>query len=86
MVGAECGGPCGGVAFGVLGAVEPATCVPARPQTRTHPHAPCTRPIDELQKPDNIFLAAARRVIKLGDLGVAKHMSGTFELAITCLG
>ncbi|GLC65280.1 hypothetical protein PLESTF_000271800 [Pleodorina starrii] len=37
-------------------------------------------------KPDNIFLAANRRVIKLGDLGVAKQLEGTFELAITCLG
>ncbi|KXZ54767.1 hypothetical protein GPECTOR_4g837 [Gonium pectorale] len=37
-------------------------------------------------KPDNIFLAAHRRIIKLGDLGVAKQMEGTFELAITCLG
>ncbi|GIL82931.1 hypothetical protein Vretifemale_11833, partial [Volvox reticuliferus] len=37
-------------------------------------------------KPDNIFLASNRRVIKLGDLGVAKQLEGTFELAITCLG
>ncbi|GLI67310.1 hypothetical protein VaNZ11_011496, partial [Volvox africanus] len=37
-------------------------------------------------KPDNIFLASKRRVIKLGDLGVAKQLEGTFELAITCLG
>ncbi|EFJ41490.1 hypothetical protein VOLCADRAFT_68198, partial [Volvox carteri f. nagariensis] len=37
-------------------------------------------------KPDNIFLAGNRRVIKLGDLGVAKQLEGTFELAITCLG
>ncbi len=37
-------------------------------------------------KPDNIFLASDRRIVKLGDLGVAKQLEGTHELAITCLG
>jgi serine/threonine protein kinase len=47
----------------------------------------CSLPVSLADlKPENIFLSGNRQVIKLGDLGVAKQLAGTFELAITCLG
>ncbi|GAX77106.1 hypothetical protein CEUSTIGMA_g4552.t1 [Chlamydomonas eustigma] len=37
-------------------------------------------------KPDNILMSRNHKVIKLGDLGVAKQLEPSLELAITCLG
>ena len=37
-------------------------------------------------KPDNILLSKNRRLIMLGDLGVAKQLEGTLEYTISCLG
>lgn len=37
-------------------------------------------------QPDNIFLSRNRRVLRLGDLGIAKALEGTLQLAITCTG
>lgn len=37
-------------------------------------------------KPDNIFLSKNQRVVKLGDLGIAKQLTSSVDLATTCLG
>ena len=55
-----------------------------------HPHPlPSLPPPGALPadlKPENIFLSGNQRVVKLGDLGIAKALEGTLELAITCTG
>jgi serine/threonine protein kinase len=37
-------------------------------------------------KPQNIFLSKCKKLIRLGDLGIAKELQSTDEFASTCLG
>uniref|UniRef100_A0A061R280 non-specific serine/threonine protein kinase n=1 Tax=Tetraselmis sp. GSL018 TaxID=582737 RepID=A0A061R280_9CHLO len=37
-------------------------------------------------KPGNIFLNKSHTIVRIGDLGIAKHMSNSFEMATTMMG